>query len=234
MEKINSLFPKNIKRRRTMKTFFLFLITATSLLAAEPRAVVFDYGGVLAFSDRRIVDQFVCESLNLTTHELKCSAAQERRKAIKKGVPQSDFWQEYAKARGIVLSDDWKKTFNQILEGSLGINFEMFNLIDELKRREIVVGLLSNIGKVSAHTINQFGYYSSFDHCLLSCEMGVEKPNPRAYQILVEKIGIPPSDIVFFDDLPRNIDAAKKVGLDAVLFESAEQVREVLKQKRLL
>lgn len=217
-----------------MKTLYLFLITLTSLLVAEPRAVVFDYGGVLAVSDRKIVDQFVCESLNLTTTELKCSAAQERRESIKNGVPQVNFWVEYAKARGIELSDGWKKKFNQILEGSLGINFEMFNLINELKRRKVVVCLLSNIGKVSAHTINQFGYYRPFDHCLLSCEMGVAKPNVKAYQILVEKIGVPPGDIVFFDDLQRNIDAAKKAGLDAVLFESPEQVRDVLKRKRLL
>lgn len=217
-----------------MKTVWLFLMTATSLLVAAPQAVVFDFGGVLASPDRKIVERFLCDSLNLNLDQLKYTAKSEREAAIKKGVPQADFWQQYAKKEGIELPENWKITFSQILENSLGIDSEMFAIINQLQEQGIVIGLLSNIGQGYASMIKEFGYYHSFDPCLLSYEIGVEKPDAKAYQILLEKVAVHPSDIVFIDDKPENIEAAKKAGLDAFLFESPKQVRKELKQRGLL
>lgn len=51
---------------------------------------------------------------------------------------------------------------------------------------------------------------------------GVLKPDPRAYAIAAEALGRPPSEIVFVDDMPWNVDAARKAGMIALLLDLAD------------
>ena len=60
-----------------------------------------------------------------------------------------------------------------------------------------------------------------------SHEIHKRKPYPGVYQDVVNEIGIKPKDVIFFDDLQKNIDGAKKAGLEAHLFQSAESTRMI-------
>ncbi len=64
--------------------------------------------------------------------------------------------------------------------------------------------------------------------------MGLEKPDPKAYQLLLEKVELPANEVVFIDDLEENVEAAKKLGIDAIVFKSAEQVRHELAKRGLI
>lgn len=61
-------------------------------------------------------------------------------------------------------------------------------------------------------TVNDF-----FDHTFLSCELGVEKPAPLIFEKVVEGIGQPANNILFFDDSEVNCQAARQCGLQALL-----------------
>ncbi|HEY7974800.1 MAG TPA: HAD-IA family hydrolase, partial [Ktedonobacterales bacterium] len=54
-------------------------------------------------------------------------------------------------------------------------------------------------------------------------EEGNHKPNPRIYEIAIERLGLSPTEIVFLDDSQENVDAARACGLQAVLFTSTAQ-----------
>ncbi|MBR2863649.1 MAG: HAD family phosphatase [Bacteroidaceae bacterium] len=56
-----------------------------------------------------------------------------------------------------------------------------------------------------------------FDGVFLSCELGVEKPAPEIFQKVVEGIGRPAGEILFFDDSEVNCEAARQCGLQARL-----------------
>lgn len=56
-----------------------------------------------------------------------------------------------------------------------------------------------------------------FDKIFLSCELGVEKPEPEIFEKVVAGIGCAPDDILFFDDSEVNCEAARRCGLQAVL-----------------
>lgn len=47
-------------------------------------------------------------------------------------------------------------------------------------------------------------------------------------------MNLPASEIVFIDDKAENVEAAKKIGIDAIVFESSEQLRTELLQRKLL
>ncbi|MBS0625709.1 MAG: HAD-IA family hydrolase [Verrucomicrobia bacterium] len=210
-----------------MKILFLALLVATSLFAA-PQAVVFDFGGVMTQKtkpDKKMIASFVCETLHLSRKEYKQTKKEFR--------IDPDFWFSYAEQHNLDLPDDWAQQFKSVVKRSIQPNAEMFLLVEELKK-SIPVPLLSNIDERLAKLFEEFGFYKSFSPCLLSWELGVEKPNPAIYQRLLDRLNLPAGDVVFIDDKVDNVEKAKEAGLDAILFKSPRQIRQELKKRGLL
>lgn len=109
-----------------------------------------------------------------------------------------------------------------------GFNSEMFSLVEELREHQILVGLLSNVSLDQAMLLDACGYYEPFDPCLLSCEIGMRKPDRRIYEYLLEELRLPAENVVFIDDRLDNVWVAQQVGIDAILFKSASQIRNEL------
>ncbi len=62
-----------------------------------------------------------------------------------------------------------------------------------------------------------------FEQFVVSYEVGVMKPDPRIYQEVLRRSGLPAEACVFIDDRPGNVEGAKRVGIHAFQFTSAEQ-----------
>lgn len=208
-------------------------MTATALIAA-PQAIVFDFGGVLTGEPiREAVVHFIQDSLDLSDEEFE-KFNQEKRLAVKEGKTYEEFWLGVAKRKGISLPVDWSHSFNSVMKNAIGVNPQMYALVEELREQQIPIALLSNIDEPLAKLIRDFGLYEPFYPCLLSCEIGIEKPDPKAYELLLAKLNLPAKEILFIDDLSENVEAAKKIGIDAILFESLQQLRKELLERELL
>lgn len=203
-------------------------------LLASNKVVVFDFGGVLTKeTDRQTVVNFFCDTFNLSEEEfLKIN--KERRQLDPDSADYIKFWESYAKRNTISLPKGWQLVFLSVYKRSVCINQDMFALVDRLKQKKIKVGLLSNIDINHARLLKHIGYYKPFDPCLLSCEMGIEKPNPKAFQILINHLRIPAKDIIFIDDNSNNVKSATDLGIDAILFQSKDQLEKELSKRQLL
>lgn len=219
--------------KKILLSFITSALTATSLIAA-PQAIVFDFGGVMTGEpNREAVIDFICQSFDFSREEFE-KVNQEKRLALKQGKTDEEFWIFYAKNKGIELPYNWTASFKLVMKDAIGVNPEMYALVDELKEQHIPIALLSNIDERLSKLIREFGLYEPFNPCLLSCEIGVEKPDLKAYELLLTKLNLPPKEVVFVDDRPENIESAKKMGLDAILFESEEQLRIELSKRGVL
>lgn len=69
-----------------------------------------------------------------------------------------------------------------------------------------------------------------FREIFLSSAIGLRKPDAAAYDHVVKAIGVPAERIVFFDDLPANIEGARACGLKAVQVRSSDDVSAALTQ----
>ena len=69
-----------------------------------------------------------------------------------------------------------------------------------------------------------------FEHQIFSCEVRLIKPDPAIFELCVSHLKYPSSDVLFIDDRQPNIEAARKIGLRAIQFESARQLRAELKE----
>ena len=62
-----------------------------------------------------------------------------------------------------------------------------------------------------------------FDVVVDSAFVGTRKPEPRIYEITLERIGAAPEEAVFIDDIEVNCDAARALGIRSVWFQSNDQ-----------
>jgi len=108
-------------------------------------------------------------------------------------------------------------------------HMRMTEVVEELKERGYKLFLLSNIYMADgAHFKNKYPFLMLFDKLYFSSDTGFYKPDPRAYQQVLEENDLRPDDCIFFDDTKRNVEAAQKLGMEAHVFESPEQVRRLL------
>ncbi|WP_158542287.1 HAD family hydrolase [Lujinxingia litoralis] len=68
----------------------------------------------------------------------------------------------------------------------------------------------------------------------VSCNTGVRKPDPQAYAGAARTLGVVPQRCIFIDDRPDNCQAARQVGMGAITFEHASQLRAELQIRGVL
>ena len=101
--------------------------------------------------------------------------------------------------------------------------------LTELKNRGYKVYLLSNYSEDHFRYIStHFRFFGLEDGRVISFEEKVLKPDPRIYNILLKRYGLKAEECVFLDDTPENIEGAKAVGMNGIVFESYGQGRDEL------
>lgn len=112
-------------------------------------------------------------------------------------------------------------------------NEELVNVISELKEKGILCFLATDQEKYRAEYMKNVMFKDLFIDYFISSDLGATKTDPRFFELVLENLtvkhpGIKPNEIIFFDDSQSKVDTAKALGIDARLFKSNEQVRELL------
>jgi putative hydrolase of the HAD superfamily len=94
---------------------------------------------------------------------------------------------------------------------------------------------LNNEGAaLNQYRIDRFGLARYFQVFCTSCYLGVRKPEPEIYERAMGIVQMTPSQCLFVDDRGKNLETARELGMECVLFTSAEQLRQELLARRLL
>jgi 2-haloacid dehalogenase len=80
----------------------------------------------------------------------------------------------------------------------------------------------------------RFPFFAHFRDIVVSGDEKMVKPDAAIFHLCLQRNGLEAQDCVFIDDVPRNIAAAKSVGIDAILFESPKKLAEDLTARGLL
>src|ERR1700690_588392 len=62
-----------------------------------------------------------------------------------------------------------------------------------------------------------------FDHVIESAKIGLRKPDPRIYRMMVETLGVEPEACVYLDDLGVNLKPAREMGMTTIKVANAAQ-----------
>jgi HAD superfamily hydrolase (TIGR01509 family) len=228
-----------------MLRYFAFLIplilTIFVPLKAEEtkiKAVVFDYGGVIGTVDKDVVLNYVMKTLGVSKEEA-LKLLKNYKEAQKNGVQSEAYWTGIAKEHDIDLKGGWEKPFTESVLDNMHEVPGTLAVIDELRQEGVRVGMLSNITERAARYVRMKGYYEGYEPLLLTYQIGVEKPDPKAYEMLIKSVQLKPEEIFFVDDRLENVVAAEKLGINAFHFENAAALKRelislgLLKEKRI-
>ena len=85
---------------------------------------------------------------------------------------------------------------------------------------------------IESHYLNHItrGDYAFFDQTYASQMMGVKKPDPQFWKMILDAEKCAPSDAFFTDDLEANVQAAAALGIHAFQFTSAKDLRRAIKE----
>ena len=198
---------------------------------ARPRVrnVIFDFGGVLVnWRPQEIIDSFYAEQAlrdALRAHAFQHGdwldmdrgtldeASVVRRCAARMARPESELERLFDHVRAALTP----------IEATVA-------LLRELRRREglRLYGLSNMSETIFAYLDQRHDFFKLFDGIVVSAAVKLLKPEPAIYEHLRDRFELDFAESVFIDDLERNVDSARRLGLPAIRFETPEQVRREL------
>ena len=115
-----------------------------------------------------------------------------------------------------LLADLWAEYLGEL-------NVELTDYFRALRPR-YKTGIISNsfVGATEREEA-RYRFSAACDDIVYSHEVGIEKPDPRIFEIALSRLGVRPEDSVFLDDLPVHVDAARALGMKAILYENNAQ-----------
>jgi putative hydrolase of the HAD superfamily len=193
-------------------------------------AVVFDYGRVLSQSPTPAEIAHFAALVGLTEPPFfdLYSATRDQYDCGRHDCHKH--WQHFANAAGIALD---RERVARIVEHEtrlwLRVNQQSLDLARELRSHGVQTAILSNMPPDLLQAMRAtFAWLDEFAVQIWSCEHGVIKPHAAIYNLCLDALGCEPGRVLFFDDRPRNVEGARKAGMQAHVFESAEQARAIV------
>jgi 2-haloacid dehalogenase len=198
------------------------------------KAVVFDLGGVLIDWDPRYLyrklldDEAAVEEFLATVCTPEWNAEQDRGRPFAEGVAELV---ERHPVHAVAITA-YHERWPEMLGGAVGGTVEV---LAELRAAGVPVYALTNW---SAETFGvareRFEFLEWFDGVLVSGEERMIKPDPAIFRLLLDRFGLDPGATFYVDDSEPNVEAAGRLGFDAVRFRTPARLRRDLEARRLL
>ncbi|HEX8182616.1 MAG TPA: HAD family hydrolase [Candidatus Saccharimonadales bacterium] len=114
-------------------------------------------------------------------------------------------------------------------------NEELLKIIADIKGRGIPCYLATDQEKYRAEYMKNVMFKDLFSGYFVSAELGVTKTDSRFFELVLQKLGddypdLKPNEVIFFDDSESKINTAKALGIDARLFKSNQQIKDLLNE----
>ena len=193
-------------------------------------AVIWDFGGVLTsapfeafarFETERGLPIDIIRRTNAANHFENAWAKFERAE-----IDLDTFDELFAEESRALGAEVRGRDVLPLLSGSL--RPEMVNALKIVKQNHKTGCITNNlpanaIGSASGRTLYIAEVMALFDHVIESAKIGLRKPDPRIYQMMIEALGVDPKACVYLDDLGVNLKPAREMGMATIKVVSAEQ-----------
>jgi epoxide hydrolase-like predicted phosphatase len=194
------------------------------------RAVIFDFGGVIVRTEDRSPRQQLASRLGMTYEQLSdlIFNSDTARRAALGEISTQEHWDAIRIKLGLSLQE-----FPAVPRDFWGGDSLDLDLVDYIRslRPQYKIGLLSNAWDDLRDMLeNGWKISGVFDTIVISAEVGVVKPDPEIYHIILERLGVAPAEAVFVDDFSENVVGARAVGMHAIRFKNSHQARAELDQ----
>jgi len=194
------------------------------------KSVISDLGKVILFFDNNIFLKKMMNYSPLSLEEMRESIFShfEVVQDFDRGklTPQQFYREVLKRFRAQIDYQEFFDIYNDIFS----LNPPVLSLLNRLKSRHRLV-LLSNTDVMRFGFIKKrFPEILIFDDYVLSYEVGCIKPHPQIYRVALKKAEARADECVFIDDREENIEGARRVGINSILFDSHDQLEASLRE----
>lgn len=141
-------------------------------------------------------------------------------------ISERDYWLTRAREVGALLGEDWN-SMQQLVQRARGndvmsiIRPEFLQAIETVKQAGGRLAILSNELDLfyGAGFRDQCDFLSDFELIVDATYTDILKPDPRAYELITQGLGVTAEQCVFVDDQLRNIRGAETAGMKTVHFD---------------
>lgn len=184
------------------------------------RVVIFDMGKVLVWFDNSIFFRKLADRAGVPVDRVREAAhlSLELVRAFDRGdVSPAEFQDRVCSALGLSLgAEEFYGMFNDVFS----LNEKAAALLPRLKAAGLRLVLLSNTDPERFSFLRKrFPETRVFDEYVLSYEVRMLKPEPSIYREALRRAGAAPGECVFIDDLPENVEGARREGIPSLLYE---------------
>lgn len=202
--------------------------------APQRSIVVFDLGGVLIDWNPRhlyrklIADETAMEHFLTTVCTQAWNEGQDAGRTFAEAAAL--LCEQYPQHRDLI--EAYGTRFDEMMKGPIEGSV---TILETLHRRGVPLYALSNWShETFPPARRRFDFLQLFRGIVISGEVGVIKPDPRIFQILLERHRIDPEAAVYIDDNPRNAEVASALGIHGIHFTDPKSLRRELEDLRLL
>ena len=196
--------------------------------------LIFDFGNVVAYFDFQKAYSVLESRSGLTRGDLESRFRESGFTSLMEryesgGMPSAEFSHEVRGLAGVDLSHE---EFASAWNGIFTLNEPIAELVGTLKARGYRLLLGSNTNELHAdHFVREYAAtMAHFDHLVLSYQVGHIKPSVEFYLACTRRAGAEPSECVFIDDRPENVEGARHAGLTAILFDDSHALLPELRR----
>ncbi|MBI4342253.1 MAG: HAD family phosphatase [Candidatus Omnitrophica bacterium] len=108
-------------------------------------------------------------------------------------------------------------------------NRDVIWIMERLRKRHRLIALTNTNALHIEHIKRSFPVLAFFEDWVASCDVGLRKPDPQIYALVLQRAGVRPADAVYIDDRPELVEAGKAAGLTVIRFQSSGQLEQELR-----
>lgn len=197
--------------------------------------VIFDLGGVLIdwdpkymyrkiFDTEEEIDQFLATICTFEWNEEQDGGRTiaEANQILIDKFPQ---WEKEIKA----FYGRWEEMLGDAIQGTVDLLQQIYD--DKNYRLYALTNWSAETWPVA---VDRFHFLQYFEGILVSGQEKLKKPDPKIYQMILDRYDLNPTECIFIDDNKRNVVAAETEGIASIHFENPEQLSSILKEKGIL
>ncbi|HEY7039364.1 MAG TPA: HAD family phosphatase [Methylomirabilota bacterium] len=188
----------------------------------RPAGLILDYGNVLSRAQDQRWFGPAAARVGASAETFRAAYWQHRHD-YDAGLPAHEYWHRVLTALrpGSGLAPvDLAWLIEQDIASWVAYDDAVWALAAEFRARGGRTAFLSNSGpEVMAKVRADRRIDAVFDAVVVSCEVGLSKPDPRIYRLCLDRLGLAAAQVLFVDDRADNIDGAARVGLLTLHFE---------------
>jgi epoxide hydrolase-like predicted phosphatase len=189
------------------------------------KAIIFDLGGVLLRTADFAPREKLAARLEMNRYELEefIFGGESGNRAQRGEITVQEHWENLR--RQINCSPEEIKDLLDEFFAEDQIDNALIDYIRKL-HQSYKTALLSNAWDDLRQVIaEKWHFEDAFDIMIISAEECITKPDPRIFTLALTRLGVEANQAIFVDDMKRNIEGAKVVGLQAIQFQTSHQMR---------